>query len=81
MAAFLVLALYFQNTKSGLKSCQICLGVLAWKLFGISVITSVLTARDLTDFPHLAVLDGGGGMGDFGHGTEVLVWRMEDGGS
>jgi hypothetical protein len=34
--AFLFLTLHYQNTKFGLKTCQICWVLLAWKWFVIS---------------------------------------------
>ena len=79
MAAFLILALYFQNTKSGMKTGQISLVVLAWKSCGMRTYYFGLVAWGLTNFPHLGVLKVVGLEGDFGHGTEVIVWRMEEG--
>ena len=52
MAAFLFFTLYCQNTKSSLKSCQIFLGVLAWKPFGIMGHYFGFWACHLTNFPH-----------------------------
>jgi hypothetical protein len=53
-AAFFFLTLYYQDTKSGLKTCQISLGLLAWKSCAMRGHYFGAEAWDLTFFPHLA---------------------------
>jgi hypothetical protein len=55
-----MLTLYSQNTKFGLKACQICWGFSAWKPFVMNRKTSVPQADELTNFPQGQSIVAGG---------------------